>query len=391
MAPTFWGPYREVACKSCGNHWRVAAETVGPTEAAECTVCGQPVPLSSQVFPGEVVTISKIPADKRPARLDCVVFSDSTQTVTSHDPSSSRRAAWNCKRVWGLPDEELQVSEGELYINGELFQKSYDQLRQLASLVSCFDAQNASLASRSWVLVAPDHPSTSPTQFNGPIVIGAGQQIRFHHASPFVTGQSAVFDEYPQNLSTPRNLVEVNDLVFVFELDSGSSAVKPSSLHVSIQMEYGKQRYEHRFELQNEPDSNTIVAANSHRLMVAAWDGKVAVAKPNQQGTTQLDRALPANVNLQPLNPYASALEASDKTTFQLTSSTGCRILKASVYRDIHLRMDERDPSNKMPEKIKVPSSHYFLLGDNLPISQDSRNRLGMVSDEQILAVLHVP
>lgn len=386
MAPTFWGPYKELACESCGTHWRVAAETVGPTEATECTVCGKTVPISSQVFAGEVVTIRKIPAGKHPDRLDCVVFTDTTRTETSHAPSSSPGTAWNCKRVWGLPGEDLRVSEGELYVNGELFQKSYDELRQLASLVCCFDSQNAVSASKSWELVAPDNPSSSTTELNGPLVLGAEQPIRFRPAS-FVSGQSAVLDEYPQNLSTPRNLVEVNDLVFDLELDSGSSAVQPNSLHLLMQMDYGKDRYEHRFELHNELVSNTSVSSNRHRLIVAAWDGKVGVAKSKQQGSTQPSRALPTNVNLQPLKPIALAISDSHKTTFQLTSSTGCRILKASVYRDIHLRMDERDPSNHTPASLKVPSNHYFLLGDNLPISQDSRNSIGMVSGEQILAI----
>jgi hypothetical protein len=58
------------------------------------------------------------------------------------------------------------------------------------------------------------------------------------------------------------------------------------------------------------------------------------------------------------------------------------------VHRDLYLQVDQRDPRNGFHAPVRLPENHYYVIGDNLPISIDSRNGLGLIDRSRIIAVV---
>ncbi len=126
MATTLLGMHREAACSDCGFHFAVGTDAPLPTHAV-CPNCGYPDnPLD--VLPnisGDRLLVRKTSLDANPpGRWDIVVF---------QHPHLSHKAY--IKRVVGLPGEAVQIHRGDLYIDGEIQRKTLPQQRAVSAMV----------------------------------------------------------------------------------------------------------------------------------------------------------------------------------------------------------------------------------------------------------------
>lgn len=133
MAPGLLGFHRRIHCPSCGYSFAFGVsfddsvdsgngaiiEPSGPRRYATCPNCHQinidvgGVPNSH----GDQLLVLKHAYDLRsPHRWETIVF---------RNPASPEEAY--VKRVVGLPGEELQVRNGDVFINGELARKNWEQ------------------------------------------------------------------------------------------------------------------------------------------------------------------------------------------------------------------------------------------------------------------------
>ena len=118
MAPTLLGRNKEAECPQCGQRIVVGASEEldqetgllspknGRVETAFCPNCRYEVPmLFEPVFTGDRILVTKFPYEmEEPDRFDVIVFKYPQEPQTNY-----------IKRLVGLPGEEIQIRQGDLY------------------------------------------------------------------------------------------------------------------------------------------------------------------------------------------------------------------------------------------------------------------------------------
>ncbi len=118
MAPTLLGRNKEAYCPQCGEHIVVGAseeidqetgrlsQQNGRVESAFCPNCRYEVLMFDQpVFTGDRILVTKFPYEMEdPDRFDVIVFKYPQEPQTNY-----------IKRLVGLPGEEIQIRQGDLY------------------------------------------------------------------------------------------------------------------------------------------------------------------------------------------------------------------------------------------------------------------------------------
>lgn len=399
MSPRFLGPHHQATCPGCGHEWKIAAETLGKNpEPIACSVCQQPCSLGDLQM-GQTVIARILQPDQVLQRLDCVVFADEEQPELYN-------SAWACKRIWGRPGESIEFRHGELIVDGQMFRKGLLQMLQVAIPVACYPNYRIDLFSMpsGGMQSTNSPPSTASETSSGRLLeLSSGQKLQWSQRT---------VDDYPENWSTPRNLAPVSDLLLEVEFESevaGPGELKdserpqeselhgshfsanPPSLCLLLEMYYrGEQMSLHCLFGPEIPGPKANYSegvaeevhtfANPRRVYFGGWDGQMLCASDNETRTRCIK---PVSIDL-PLED-----QDSSPTQFRLTALRGpIRIKKLTVARDIYLRVNERDPRNGSSQAFQMECDEYFVIGDNLPISIDSRNGLGSLQRKRIWAVI---
>jgi len=115
MAPTLLGPHRDAVCADCGLHYTLDSVSNTFRNVAVCPHCGIPNALDNlPELDGEHVLVDRAAFLWRsPRRWEVVAF---------RSPVDARMIC--VKRVVGLPGEEVQIRDGDIYINGQLQRKT---------------------------------------------------------------------------------------------------------------------------------------------------------------------------------------------------------------------------------------------------------------------------
>ena len=145
MAPYLLGFHKQVVCPDCRQPFAVGvpvdseAETNGPVA---CPNCGQ-VHIDLSFVPrneGDQLLVQKFAyLFRRPKRWEVVVFQNPNQPTQAY-----------VKRVIGLPDEEIQVRAGDLWVNGELARKNLAEQRSTRMVVSSLKYQSKNREELRW-------------------------------------------------------------------------------------------------------------------------------------------------------------------------------------------------------------------------------------------------
>lgn len=133
MAPGLLGFHRRIVCPSCSSVFAFGVafdesvdgsvsrfqEPQGPRRYATCPNCGQTDILVTGVpnSHGDQLLVQKHVYDLRPPRR--------WETLVFLNPASPDEAY--VKRVTGLPGEQIQIINGDVFINGEIARKSWQQ------------------------------------------------------------------------------------------------------------------------------------------------------------------------------------------------------------------------------------------------------------------------
>ncbi|HRF00320.1 MAG TPA: S26 family signal peptidase [Pirellulaceae bacterium] len=119
MAPTLQGSHKDVACDQCGFRYRVSASTENPDASRRgevietcCPYCRYARPIREErdandgTFSGDRILVSKFSYDiADPQRWDVTVF---------RFPENAKQPF--IKRLIGLPNEELKLQHGDLFV-----------------------------------------------------------------------------------------------------------------------------------------------------------------------------------------------------------------------------------------------------------------------------------
>ncbi|UUO06462.1 S26 family signal peptidase [Blastopirellula sp. J2-11] len=328
MAPALLGPHYGVTCPECGHRFSIDA-TRGPIPTATCDYCGAIAPIKTgAVQPGDVIQ----PISGKIERFDLVMFPDPdapTQQVV--------------KRVVGLPGETIEGRDGDLWIGGERYQKRWDELSRVMLPV----------------YAVADNLASDPR-----IVITDDGWIQYHHQVHSqgiqITGAAPPLDDYPYNQGLSGKLHPLNELMCTFDWKRNGP----------MEVIFGFEQNE--FLLREDPPRGRTFCYLKEGEIYPIRNSQTEGAYKRTPQTTVVhacvcDQLLQLGSETQSggvTAPYQ--LEPGNCTAKPLRIHPGSgQIESLKIFRDIQYA--------DFPE-TKIPADAYFVLGDNVLASRDSRH-----------------
>jgi signal peptidase I len=389
MAPTLLGDHEELVCSNCGIRLALGLDDDARAGRPVCANCGAGgFALAGAVAcSGDRVLVQKFLFDFRPpARWEVAVF---------HFPEEPTQAY--VKRVVGLPGESVQVVRGDVVIDGQVARKTLREQRAMRILV--FDnnfvphdvaryprwrlrrSRPALGLPSGWRAVGPRFvhepiPPVASTPEREPI-----DWLEYHHWRADRGDYAPVSDFMAYNGGDTRGENPVADLMLeawmscgtdvrdvTLRIHSGGDRFRVS-LPISSPREVEVRRNERIVEpLQLRPEGLTLLAGAATRtihLEASVMDRRLMVALDGVLLFDPIDYDDPAPFPSFESSPLAFGVRGGS------VELGGLR-----VYRDVHYTGTLANVP-KRPFGVDSPyllgRDEFFVLGDNSPVSNDSR------------------
>lgn len=372
MADRLWGEHYLVTCADCAFVFPFGVESPAVNERAVCPNCGYEKNLPRREWRrrGDKVMIDRAAYwGSAPRRWDLVAV---------RDPRVPARLL--VKRTVGLPGERIAIRHGDLFANGQPIRKSLPEWRRLRLLVheqSHSPPESRHLPSR-WRedSAAPQwRVEQGRIQFQ-PNTEQPGQEswLEYHHwrcfANPFPRGSEApVADNYGYNQGETRELRPVADVQLQCQVDV---TVKP---RFSLRIHDGREWFIAQVDLAGR-------TAEAHRGDVAWTRQAIPPAALDPANLVEVEFGLVDRQLILALNrveiwrlPYESS-----EQPFVLRASplgiggrdTPLTVTDVRVWRDVHY-LDPWGVGRWWETSTVAGPDEFLLLGDNPPLSDDSR------------------
>lgn len=391
MATALVGYHKKAICPTCQNRFDVGVEEKGwRASAVECPSCGTSLTLDPlTIHDGDRLLVLKGLYDWRPAhRWEMVVF---------RNPNEPRQAY--VKRMVGFPGETIRLVGGDVFINGAVARKNYEQYRRMAVLV--YEEANVlsqrheltDLASRR-LLGSRWHPTpASPGrltlwQLDGtswridhPFKSDLPDMLVYHHFDARrEAGPVRDHIAYDANRAPwEEELVGDLGVSFILEYRGGDG-----TLSVVLETEN-----DHRFRLVWEPSTGKMILEHNHESVAEASfpAGALQSGAKHQIDFALVDRAAIVAVDGRATSlvyqldsrPDVSGASIHRRTINRPVSigvaGVAVTIERLRIERDVHYtsRVAERFRMTGIEAPYTLGADEYFMLGDNSPISNDSR------------------
>ncbi len=327
MAPTLRGPSCHARCGACQLDWVVDLATHSmPRHRRLCSHCGGVLEVDCEVRHDDVVKIRKLDPMKLPGRGELVA-------VRGDDRPSY------VKRVIGFPGETIDVAPDgvHLTINRRRVEDVLVEEIGIDNMPSFLVDHDASRKESRW---SAEASWRRDDRRRWQVVDAPHTWLVYHHQSVYDQNRpSPVWDDYQYNVTSVRKLFPVDRLIL----------------------------------------SGNIESAAAKAIDVAFWTshGSLLVTVPlagNQRFTTSCYRGIAADgLPVGPQRPIAIRAQGDSLTISSL-----------AIKRLVEYRLRRRDDRKQYP--LPISYGQLFLLGDNVPVSVDSRNT-GLVPLENILGL----
>jgi len=371
MAPELWGPHRNVICGDCGYRFVCAAD--GAPQAA-CPNCGWPSnPLDAlNVLPGPRVLIDRTAYGFRaPRRWEIAAF---------RDPRQADRLA--IKRIVGLPGEDIEVREGDVFADGRIARKNLEQQRRLA--IPVYDANFSMVREENvpprWRAGRSDSRwSVEGGRFRCEVDAAVESRVDwlvYHHQRRLPDGgwrQSPVMDLSGIDPSHPRREEDVHAMSdLMLSMDVGKAMGRGA---LWIRLADGRARFEARLALNDAAprwrifrNGRLIASGELPRRPAEGFGfGRLEASMIDQQFLLALDdRTLAALAYDRPEPPR----RPTTRPAAIGVEGIGLELCDVRLLRDVYYTDPIRPAKHGM---VHLPANGYYVLGDNSPISQDSR------------------
>jgi signal peptidase I len=397
MEPTLHGPRWRVACPACGNRVEAVWFADRAPEPARCDQCGtdvaidQATPVPSDLVPSDLVPSDLVPGDVvvidrmayrfvEPRRGDMVVVGW---------PEASGQGPPEVKRLLGFSGERLSFQQGDVWIDGVRWQKSMDLLRSMAiEVVRARDQRHWTTIPRDGgVRYRYDHrawlnqPPTKVRDWKGLTSIERRLQ------------PSPILDDYSCNHADVRTLQPADDLLIDVAIiprhamaaatSGGSVADNTSSdtthsphRRIAIQLWYRRAAYPFviawsptrmTWKLGDQVLGDQVLGVASPppamEFSIACCDGRLLM----EVGGVSTAVSIEAVAKL-----TGEAIAVRDDRPIAIDVEGEWERPRVRVYRDLVYSLDgdmglawQSDP---------VAAGRYFVVGDNIPMSIDSRD-----------------
>lgn len=312
MAPGLRGEHVTAECGQCGHRFGIGAEFVTRSDESLCSVCRSRVSLAGLPRQGgDRLWIDRTAyLWRQPRRWDVVV---------ARSPADGSLCI---KRIAGLPGESVRLDEGDLWIDGVRQVKSLPVLRRLCSTVLRQDDQHL-------LSDANEYNATLSRQLN--LVSDWFMALRCR-----VRGAG----ELKLQVETGSETLQV-----LLSTKTGQLALNRHG-HTLQQVRLARPTLEALIR-----ESVLLEVSTCDRQFLLAIDGHVQIAQP-------LDSAIHGRAIRQPLVWETRGIE------FVVESQT--------LARDIFY-MSHPVGAVAGEAVVTLGEDEYYLLGDNSPVSLDSR------------------
>ena len=388
MAPTLIGNHREAPCPRCGYAVRVGIPTAGERAGffadIPCPNCGKHVNLSeARDINGDRLLVDKnIYQLRSPRRWEVAVFRCSADLSKPY-----------VKRVVGLPNEEIQILDGDAFANGELLRKSLREVRE--TRVPVFNLSYSPSPggwSPRWFVYPPEadarlprdagrepSPADDTVLQNGTLTLDASagpqQEVRLEYRNvnladrreePIKSGNS-----YDGGVRRESNLYAVHDFYFKCDVEVISATVDSTFAlrlfdgldAVAVEVSVGKKatgqvRMTHGQDAISSAAKVALETGSTYAVEFAFVDRRASFAIDGKLVTAPSD--LPAEKK-----------RGEVRRPLQL-GARGCRLVLKNVILDRDIHYTQAGKHGTRTPAVLGPTE-YFMLGDNSGNSQDSR------------------
>lgn len=373
MAPTWFGPHFLAICGECGQRSEVIQEAFDPALPTRCFSCGAVCDCSSQVQAGETIEIVRPALRASLQRFDVITFSSRE--------SSPDAATDTLKRIWALPGEQLELHAGQAWIDGKPLQKNLRDFASICIPLSRFPKDTRShwwLTDKATGEETRIEAVTKREQLSPAMSLVSNQQLEYRYARPNPAPEaprmlnSPVVNDFPFNQNSIARFHEVTDVLLAIEI------VKPTRAPWSVCLSAGGKLYRVRLA-SPDGDGVCIEPGNATRLIIAICDGRLLVSTE----TMDLQRVL-VELTAEPIADHDL-----NESMISISTTGNLAIRRLLVARDQWLgpsvgRETDWIPSGNAAE-IGGANAGYFVLGDNLERSIDSRDAsVGRISADRI-------
>lgn len=365
MANAAMGQHLECHCSDCQHRFACDPEQANQRQFLVCPNCGfDNIPRSSCTFESADSVAIQL-GNRSVKRWDVIAFKM---------PDASEAGI---KRVVGLPGERIAIEQGNILVDGELARKKIDDQRNMRILVH--DTENHSPRRRFWNPVANSLRQLSPWRTDSSVLVFNSDRghpelewIEFYpgrnysHEPGKRIEPAAIEDNYGFNQSLSRSLNPIDEL------------------YLSIQAEWSPNstigiRFDHRGRIHE-----FLVDAASGRLTVLCpdrdpqlitLDADIFAASSFELEFSSIDLQLELLINQQSV--FHRILHATQGEVavrpLQIGASGGeVNLHRVRIWRDVFY-FGVRGAAEWQFDYEELDSG-YILLGDNVPLSIDSRH-----------------
>ncbi len=368
MAPVLRGPHREAVCGACGQTLLVGLERLPAGGRAVCPHCGDRAVETETAaeIAGDRLLVDRTAFEFRnPRRWELVVF------------RCPENADDYCiKRVVGLPGESIQIRRGDVYADGKIARKDLSQCRTLAQKV-----YTAGHGRPRWQAENPrsrwesdDRPERRTFVYPEHATDGKGSidWLGYHHP-----GDQPISDDVPYNQGESRALNEVSDLLVTCRVKlTGRGELTFSATAGQRRFTIGLAPNAARLRLIEADQPSIEVALDKSAAAALARGGALLeLAMVDRQVLLAVDR----RVQLVYVYPPSDAPDRPTSRPLAIGSrGLGAQISELVVWRDVYYTATYTEKGatggSEAEATFRLAADEFFVLGDNSPISADSRS-----------------
>ena len=363
MAPTYKGSHFSIQCSSCKFPFDFDAANLPGNKKVYCPLCGHAQSVKqASLRTAEKIQLKSIKEKEVVSRWSVVGYQKGGEN--------------SIKRVLGLPGESIEIKHGDVYADGQICTKSAADQNKTRILI--FDSVH--LSQRQLTMLP------NPEQIVFPIKLAGGFQLGYlqfpNYQSINAEGAGPIKDFYGYNQGVTRSLNVCHDVGCEVEIGFGKKKTR-QRLKFAIQLlaeTYGAVDFEIQLNGHNENNLHFDVYQNRKRLFagvhhiaeeiesmklyVSIIDGKARLDFGNQTSQSASLSILAKSFELsnQPRVSMRNWNEGSETAMVTASLST------IKIYRDLHYF----EKIHRGPRKLE--NDEFFVVGDNVPVSRDSRN-----------------
>ena len=384
MAPTILGFHWELDCPNCHARFSVGLDEGGRLAGRPvCPNCGQDGidPSTGVEASGDRLLVQKFLFDLRPPRRwEVAVFQSPIEPSQAY-----------VKRVVGLPGETVQIVDGDVRIDGAVARKSLDEIR--ATRIPVFDNQfrprdaerfprwafradrSRRFRSTGWASAGTGfvHEATSATD--------EGEDwLEYRHWDPDRAQYGPIRDSYPYNGGDQRGGHPVRALVFEARLSPRDDVAG-----VDLRIAHGADL----FRVHLPVDGRGPVAVTRNGRVQGVTNIRGGLRSSPAAGPTwatvelalvdrRLSLAIDGKLLFDPIDfesPASAPLGTPSPVALGLVNGS-LAVEDLRIYRDIYYT-GELFAGVRRPFAVEEPftlrEGEFFVLGDNSPVSNDSR------------------